>query len=171
MLDAPLHPALVHLPLGVAMALPLVAGALAAAIWRGKLPRRAWVVVVGLQLLLLAAGAAAFAAGDREEHQVEGIVSERLVDRHQERAERFLQAAAAVLVVAAAGSMLPDRLAGGAIALGTAGTVAVAALAIRTGASGGELVYRHGAASAYTHRQGSAAEAPRLRGRTGPLRD
>jgi uncharacterized membrane protein len=150
MLFDPMHPALVHVPLGLALAMPLVAGGLALAIWRGLLPRRAWLVAASLQLLLVAGGAAAYLAGEREERRVERVVGKELIESHEDRAEAFLWAAGAVLAVALAGLALPERRVPAAAAVATAGAIAVAALGVWTGKAGGELVYRHGAASAYS---------------------
>ncbi len=145
----PLHPALVHLPLGLALATPLLAAGIALTAWRGWLPRRAWMGVVALQALLVAGGAAALLAGEREGERVEKVVGKDPVEAHEERAEAFLWAAGAVLAVSAAVLVAPARVGGPLMALSLAGMIAVAALAVRTGTAGGELVYRHGAARAY----------------------
>lgn len=42
----PLHPALVHVPLGLAVLLPLLTAGVAWAVWTGRLPIRAWLAVV-----------------------------------------------------------------------------------------------------------------------------
>lgn len=145
----PLHPALVHVPLGLAFVLPVVAAGLALALWRGYLPRRSWIVVIVLQALLVAGGAAALRTGEQEEDRVERVVGEAVLHDHEEAAEAFLWGAAVVLAGAAAVLVLPASAApAGAMAV-LAGTLVVTALAVRTGKAGGELVYRHGAASAY----------------------
>ncbi|HEU4385367.1 MAG TPA: DUF2231 domain-containing protein [Anaeromyxobacteraceae bacterium] len=145
----PLHPALVHLPLGLALATPLLAAGLALAAWRGFLPRRAWLAAVALQAILVAGGAAALITGHRDGDRVEKIVGEAPVETHEERAEAFVWTAGAVLVVAAAALFAPARAAGPLAALSLAGMLAVAVLAFRTGLAGADLVYRHGAARAY----------------------
>jgi len=45
--------------------------------------------------------------------------------------------------------------------LATLGMVVVSALAVQTGKAGGELVYKHGAAAAYTANAGRQAEPAR----------
>jgi hypothetical protein len=55
----PLHPAVVHLPIALAVLMPLLAAAWIAAIAKGFLPARAWLAVVVLQVLL---GASAWLA-------------------------------------------------------------------------------------------------------------
>jgi hypothetical protein len=87
--------------------------------------------------------------GENEEDVVEPVVAEAAVHEHEEDAELFLVLSGALLLVTAAGLLrgAPGRTARlGAIA----GAVALAALGARVGHSGGNLVYRDGAASAYT---------------------
>jgi len=162
----PLHPALVHVPLGLALVMPLVAGGLALAIRKGSLPRRAWLVAAALQAVVVAGGGAAFWAGHREEHRVEGVIAEQLVERHEDRAEAFLWSAAAALALALGVLAVPERRAPATAAVMAAGAVVVAALGVWTGKAGGELVYRHGAARAYTGEE-ETAQAPRLEARGG----
>lgn len=156
----PLHPAIVHVPLGLAVVLPLVAAGLALALWRGALPRRTFAVVVVLQALLVGGGAVAMQLGERDEKQAETVISEKLIEAHEERAEVFVWAAGAVLAVSAAVLVVPAAAATALAAVTVAGTLAVAALAVSTGQAGGELVYRHGAASAYLPRGGPAEAIP-----------
>jgi hypothetical protein len=145
----PLHPAIVHLPIGLALASPLVAGGLALALWKKLLPRRAFAVVVGLELLLLAGGVAALLAGERDSHVVERVVAEKLVDAHEERAEAFLWAAGVALAASAAVLFVPEAAVVPAAALAAAAALVVAGLGVWTGKAGGELVYVHGAAAAH----------------------
>lgn len=149
--STPLHPAMVHVPLGLAMLMPLLAAGFAWALWTGRTRVRAWAAVIVLQALLVAAGFAAMKTGEAEEDRVEAVVQEGALHAHEARAEQFVWAAAAtlglaILVVAV---RRPDATRGLA-ALAVLGTVIVAGLAVRAGAAGGELVYVQGAASAYT---------------------
>jgi uncharacterized membrane protein len=150
MLDTPLHPALVHVPLGLAFVLPLVAIGISVAFWRDRLPRSAFAILAALQLVLAGSGLAAMAAGDREQRRVEKVVGKRVVHDHEERAEAFVWAAFAVAALAAGLLLVPARAVGAVAALTVAGTFAVAALALATGKAGGEIVYRHGGAAAYS---------------------
>jgi len=148
-MSEPLHPALVHVPLGLAFVLPWVFAGVAVAIDRGVLPRRAWVLVALLQLLVVAGGAAALLSGFREEHAVDGFVSSRLVQRHEERAVLFLVASAMVLALTTSVLGVPPRLVRRVAGLAAAGSLVVAGLGLWTGRAGGDLVYHHGAAAAY----------------------
>jgi uncharacterized membrane protein len=148
-LDTPLHPALVHVPLGLSFVVPLVAIGISIAFWRNRLPRSAFAILAALQLVLAGSGLAAMAAGNREERRVEKVVGRKVVHDHEERGEAFVWAAFAVAALATALLLVPGRAVGGAAALTIAGTFAVAALAFATGKAGGEIVYRHGGAAAY----------------------
>ncbi len=151
----PLHPAFVHLPIGLAFAVPILAAGIALAHWRGRLPRAAFAVVIGLQALLVASGVIAIELGERDEDRVKRAVAERFIHEHEERAETFVWAAAAVLAVSLALLFVPARAVGPVAGAAVAGAITVAALAAFTGEAGGEIVYRQGGAAAW------AAPAPR----------
>jgi uncharacterized membrane protein len=146
----PLHPALVHLPLGLAFILPLLAAGFAWALWKERANPRTWSVIVALQLMLLIAGFMALRSGRGEEGRVEDRIPETALETHEEYAEQFLWATG--LTLALAGTALVVRkksLVKGLTAVTVLGTLAVAGAAIRVGHAGGKLVYVHNAAAAY----------------------
>lgn len=148
----PLHPSIVHMPLALAVLVPAIALAALLAWWRGWLPgRRVWVVVFALQAGLTLSAWAALSTGQAEEERVEGVLSETALEAHEEAAELFLGVAAGTLVLTFLALVVPG--AGGPrllASLALAGMILTTVLAFRVGEAGGELVYRHGAASAYT---------------------
>jgi len=146
----PLHPKLVHLPIALAVLMPLISVALLAA-WRGQwLPRRAWIVAVALQAILVISGVVAIRTGGTEEERVEKVVAESAIEAHEEAAEAFVWGAAVLLVLALGAAALPDERTARMLATAaTAGTLVVLFLGYRTGEAGGRLVYQHGAASVY----------------------
>jgi len=155
----PLHPALVHLPLGLAVLAPLLVAGLGWAVWTERLPRAAWLVVVLMTVAMAGGGYAAMLTGQDEEEVVEDVVPEAAIHEHEERAEMFVWAAGVTAVLALLGAALKPRGARrAAIAATFVGTLAVAGLGWATGEAGGELVYVHGAASAHTS-PGQAGEA------------
>jgi uncharacterized membrane protein len=148
MLPNPLHPAVVHFPIVLAVLVPAVAVLGALAIARRRLPARSWAAVVLLQGLLVGASWLAIETGENEEERVEDVVRESRSEAHEEAAERFLSFAVAAWVVSAAG-LLRGRFGGVGRIATVAATAGVLAAGVAVGHSGGELVYRYGAASAY----------------------
>jgi len=153
----PLHPKLVHLPIALALLMPILSAGLLLAWIRDLLPRRTWMVAVVLQAILVVSSVAAMRSGEAEEEVVETVVAESAIEAHEEAAEAFTWTAAGVLVLFVAGAALPSTAARGAATAATLATLVVLFLGYRTGQAGGALVYEHGAASAYTI--GSAASA------------
>jgi uncharacterized membrane protein len=166
----PLHPAIVHVPIGLAVILPLIAIGIALAVRAGRLPRAAFAVVLVLQALLVGSGIAAYLAGEKDEHVAERVIAEKLIEGHEERAEAFLWAAGVVLAGAGALLVVPAGAVGLVSAAVVAGTVAVTGLGLWTGRAGGELVYVHGAAQAWrapAAQEGDPRVLPARHGRHG----
>lgn len=153
----PLHPAVVHFPIVFALILPLLA---AVVLWRmhDGAPLRSWGVVVLLAVLTWGAGFAAARTGEREEDRVEAVLaSEEPLHEHEEAAEWFLVLSGVTAGLALLG-FAPGLAGRGLRALTLVGALAAAVACVRTGDLGGELVYRHGAAAAYTADGGGGAE-------------
>jgi len=148
MLPDPLHPAVVHLPMALAVLIPGLALLGTWLIDKGLLPARSWVLILFLQALLVGSSWLALETGDREEDRVERVVAEGPIEAHGEAAERFLLVAGIGLLTCGAG-FLPHRRGSVGRIVGTVATLGALAAAISVGHSGGELVYKHGAANAY----------------------
>ena len=148
MLPNPLHPAVVHFPVVLAFLLPIFSLAALWTIRRGARARRAWSVPFALAAGLLLSSWAAVQTGEAQEDRVEGVVADQPLDTHEEAAEAFITAATVVLLVMAAG-LLPGMAGKTARVVGTLGSVVLVGGAAWVGHSGGQLVYEHGAASAY----------------------
>lgn len=151
-LPDPLHPAVVHLPIALAALVPLfvLLGILARRL--GFPPGRTWALVVVLQALLYAAATYAERTGEAQEDRVEPVVGEAALERHEEAGERAVLFAGIAAGVALLG-FLPGRIGHAArLAAFLAALVVFAAVAL-AGSSGGDLVWRHGAAAAYVKPQ------------------
>ncbi|NNL86524.1 MAG: hypothetical protein HKP27_12770 [Myxococcales bacterium] len=144
----PLHPAVVHLPIALAVLIPGLALLAAVTIRLKLVAARTWWAVLLLQLVLLGSIWAALETGEDEEERVERVVAERHIEAHEELAERF-QLVGAVALVFVAGGLLPGTAGGFARAAAVLATLGVLAAGVQVGHSGGELVYRYGAAGAY----------------------
>lgn len=165
MLPDPLHPAVVHFPVVLATLLPLVALLGFLAVSRGAAPRKAWAYVTLASFLLFAASFAAVRTGEAGEERVEDVVAERVIHEHEEAGERLQLLAGISFFIFAAG------LSGGAVGriarpVALVASLAIAGQAYLAGKLGGELVYDHGAASAYVDstRVALPAEGPGDRG-------
>lgn len=159
MIPYPLHPAVVHFPIVLAVFLPIIAAVI---LWRihDGARSRSWGYVVLTAALLVGSGVVAKETGEDQEDKVEQVVPESAVHDHEEAADAFLLAAWVVLGIALVG--FAPGVAGKAGRLAAfAGTLAVLWFSWRVGDLGGKLVYQHGAASAYTaDSAGGAQPAP-----------
>ena len=161
MLPDPLHPAVVHLPIALAVLMPLVAAGAIAAIARGFLPARAWWAAFALQLALVGSAWLSLETGEADEDRVEKIVAERHLEAHEDAAKWFLGVSGAAALLMAVG-LLPGRSGRVGRVAAALASLAVLATAVRAGHLGGELVYRHGAANAYAESGGPAPDRPRV---------
>ena len=153
----PLHPAIVHLPVGLALLMPLFAAGFALALWKEWLGPRAWTAVVALQALLLASALVAINTGGSEEDRVERLVPKGALQQHEAFADQFTWASGATLGLAALVLVLRRPGVSRALAAATVvATFAVTGLGLRVGHAGGQLVYVHGAAAAYLGSSGAA---------------
>jgi hypothetical protein len=88
--------------------------------------------------------------GEREEDRVEQVVAEERIEAHEEAAESFVWASAALLLLMTVPLVLAEGRARQAVALGAfVGTLIVFGLGYNAGEAGGKLVYAHGAAQVY----------------------
>lgn len=142
----PVHPALTHLPLGLALVAPF---ALLWGLWASRrgTERRAWILPAALQILVLAGGLLAYQTGSREEERVEGRVPEAALETHEHRAQAFLGAATAAALLAAGALATQGRASRWIGGLAAGASFAALGLGLAVGHAGGALVYRHGAAA------------------------
>jgi uncharacterized membrane protein len=160
LLPSPLHPLFVHLPIALTLLVPLVAIGALWAIRRGAAVPRVWGVAVASLGLLVISSWAAVQTGQREEDVVEDVVAESAIETHEEAAKTFLAAAGLILVVSALG-LAPHRTAGYARVVATLGALGLVAGGWQVGHSGGNLVYREGAAAAYAGGAGATRAVER----------
>lgn len=151
MLPDPLHPAIVHFPIVLAVLLPL------ALAWGMFLSQKniatllAWAPALLIGVLLVASATLAIETGEDQEEIVEEVVSKQFIHEHEEAAERVQRLGIAVVLLMFIGlvPVLPKRAIQITRLLTLAGSIALLPLALQTGETGGELVYEHGAAAVY----------------------
>ena len=164
MMPSPLHPAVVHFPLVLAVLLPAFVAVAIWAIRRGASPVRIWSIPLALAALLVASSFVALKTGEAEEDRVEAVVSEAVLHEHEEAAERFLVLGGILLLIATAG-LVRGNLGTAARFLTAVGSLGMVVAALQVGDAGGQLVYRYNAGSVYAEQSGAA---PVLRAETSP---
>ncbi len=148
LIPTPLHPAIVHLPMALAVLLPVFAVVGFLAVKRGARPMRTWAVALAMFGALTASGWASMQTGEQEEDRVESVVPRAAFHAHEEAAELFVWLSAGVFGIAAIG-LLSTGIGSAARGVATIGSLVLLVAGYRVGHSGGALVYTHGAASAY----------------------
>lgn len=148
MLPDPLHPMIVHFPIVLVILLPLAAIGALWLIRRGTSVRKAWVLPVGLATALAVSSWVAVETGEQQEDRVERVVGERPLHSHEEAAELFLLLSGGMVVLAVIG-LAPGKFGRTARATATVGALALIWAGVQVGRTGGDLVYRYGAGSAY----------------------
>lgn len=148
-IPTPLHPAVVHLPMALAVLVPIFAVVALVSVQRGARPLRTWGVAAAMFATLALSSWASIETGEDQEETVEAIVPDAALDRHEDAAEQFLWLAVAVFGVATVG-VLQGRIGTTARVLATVGSLGLLVAGYRVGHSGGELVYTYGAANGYT---------------------
>ena len=149
MLPDPLHPAVVHFPIVLMLLLPLAMAGALFAIRRGTAPRRAWLWAAGAAVALSLSAWAATQTGEAQEDRVEAVLNDNVLESHAERAERFLILSGALAALTLVG-LAPGRTGRIVRVAALVGSIGVAGAGAQVGHTGGELVYRYGAATAYT---------------------
>lgn len=158
----PLHPAIVHLPLGLSLVLPFIAAFAAWRLWKGERP--ATFLVLLLAVVLLGGNLAARQTGEGDEEKVEDVVGHDAIEEHETAANFFAGGVVAVLVLSIATVALGARPAARWVsAVVVLASIHTAATGLKTGHDGGEIVYEHGGARAHAKdapAPGSAAAPP-----------
>ena len=155
MLPNPLHPSIVHFPIVLMFLAPLASIVALWLIRRGTDARRAWRLPVIVAIALAASAWASTASGDQQSERVERVIGEQPIETHEESADLFFSLTGALVVVAVAG-LARGVVGRSARVLSTLLALVIVGAGVRVGHTGGQLVYRYGAANAYT--QGGAAQ-------------
>lgn len=150
LLPTPLHPAIVHLPVALMMLVPFFAVGAMIVIARGGRAVRAWGVTTALLAALSVSAFVSKETGEDEEEKVESVVPDQALETHEDAADTFFILSLGVLGVAGVG-LLSGAVGNVARYAASVGTLGLVVAGYNVGHSGGELVYRYNAGSAYTN--------------------
>lgn len=159
---SPLHPKIVHIPLALAIILPLLNLSLLLSWWKRWLPRRVWIISACLHALMTFTAFVAMQTGETDEHTAERVVSEHKIHEHEEAAELFLWVSVIALLLALVAAIADQEKLGLKYALATTVLAFLCAfLAVEAGYHGGELVYKYGAGRAFSpDKYGGVSDLP-----------
>ncbi len=147
MFDLPLHPIVVHFPIVLGSLLPLLAIGLWWAIKKWQWTPKVWALVSAVALIYTLSAVVAVQLGEADEEKVENVISEKVIEEHEEAGELIPWLAGTLFLVSLGGfSVKYSKRAQ--LALIVLSLVAVVPL-INAGHTGGELVYEHGASIAH----------------------
>ncbi len=151
MFDLPLHPIAVHFPIVLGIFLPVVGLIFWWAIKKQWVPQKSWGLVVVFVFIFTVSSLIAAELGEDEEEHVEHIVAEDVIEEHEEAGELIPWVGGTLLLVSLAGLVVKnnDRVR---LALVVLGFLAILPLG-NAGHTGGELVYKYGAANAHLNKE------------------
>ncbi len=147
MFDLPLHPIVVHFPIVLGALLPFLAILLWWAIGKWQLPPKVWALVSAVALIYTLSAVVAVQLGEADEEKVEKVVSERVIEEHEEAGELIPWIAGTLFLVSLGGFTVRYSKQAQMAMIGLS-LVAMVPL-INAGHTGGELVYEHGASVAH----------------------
>lgn len=155
MFDLPLHPIVVHFPIVLGVLLPFLAILLWLAIKKWDWTPKVWALVSAVALVYCLFATAAVLLGEEDEEKVEKVISEEVIEAHEEAGELIPWLAGTLLLVSLGGFTVKysKQAKAAVIVLSLAGIVPLA----NAGHTGGELVYEHGAAIAHLSPKHKAA--------------
>lgn len=145
----PLHPVVVHVPLGVCVIMPLVLVVLTLALKRGWATKRAFLLAGLMQAVVVVGAGVSIVTGEVDEERIEATVPEALVEPHERLGQVFLAASALSLVLVVLTAVVRASWTKRLAIASTLASLGVVGAAIAVGHTGGELVYRRGAAAGY----------------------
>lgn len=146
----PLHPAVVHIPIALAALIPLaILGT--AFIKNVETAHPLWIAITLAATLLTGSSFVALETGEQDEEIVENVVSESLIEGHEEAAETFAYATIVLAILALLTTIaLSTKFRVPLIALTLIMSGVIGYLGYETGHRGGKLVYEHNAGAAHS---------------------
>ncbi|MDH5718427.1 MAG: hypothetical protein OEZ22_12445 [Spirochaetia bacterium] len=148
-----IHPMIIHLPLGLMFIVPVILYLL----WvKNKenaneplIKNGIWQILASVVTIMLIGSIAAMISGEADEEIVEKLISESIIEGHEDMAKIFTISVFILTALSLSLAFLKDNLRKLTIKILLLFSVIVIALGGLTGKKGGELVYQHKAANAF----------------------
>jgi uncharacterized membrane protein len=153
--DLPLHPSVVHVPLGLALLLPAVVAWCTWRAFRDDAAKPLWGMVAFLQLVVALAAFVALSLGEKDAEAVVKIVGRDAMSAHEASGKQFAWGALAAFAVTSMLLGVSGRGLRNVAIVALVASLLSAGLALRAGSTGGRLVYVHGAADAHVEPAGA----------------
>lgn len=145
----PNHPFLAHIPLVLALFLPLVLGIIVVLVTKKKLPISSWWIAVSMQLLVVVFAYVALSTGEAEEDLVRQFVHKSFIGKHENIAEMFAGASVILLGLMMVALFVKENLAKHLRMVTCVLSLLPLGIGLYAGRLGGEIAYAHGGAEAY----------------------
>ena len=142
-----MHPVVSHFPIVLGIALPFIGLPLWWAIKKEYVTKKAWVLVTALALVYSVSAVVSVELGEKDEDKVEKVVSEKVIEEHEEAGELIPWIAGTLALISLAG-FLPKKSHSIRLAFAILSLAAILPLA-NAGHTGGKLGYQYGAANAH----------------------
>ena len=143
----PLHPAIVHLPIGIALMLPILNILFFWLFKTGKAKREASMILIIMHLGLATTSFLAMQLGEIEEEKIEHQIDHNALENHEHKGEFYAQATIALALVSVLLVFTRGRRFEQVLGLLFIGQIILIFFTYQVGHSGAQLVYKHDAAT------------------------
>ena len=150
--NLPFHPLYAHVTLGLVFLLPLLTTGILWGVRKKYFSPSTWIIVLFLLCLLLGAGGLSMTSG--EEEVLKNVLPLETIEFHKDKAYLFVFMCFVLFVLGIVGAFYKEGQKKFRIQVAIVlGSFLIMAWAVTVGHSGGELVYKYGAAEYYTSKQ------------------
>lgn len=146
--NLPLHPILVHFPIALGLLAPLLIFIIWIGIYKWNWQTTTWSLIPLVYMILFACSLGAVKTGEMDEEKVEAYISHEVIEEHEEIGEKIPWIFAGLWCLSVTPFFIRSRKKMLMTITMVCSVISVAPIIV-TGHSGGELVYKYGAARAH----------------------